>query len=40
MNLADGNNQLRTGKNSMATPRRSNIPMTHGKDGQSAENNI
>jgi hypothetical protein len=29
MNVADGNNQIGTGKNSMTTPPR-NIPMTHG----------
>jgi hypothetical protein len=37
MNVADGNNQLRQGKNSMTTPPRRNIPMTHGKYGGSAE---
>jgi hypothetical protein len=37
MNIADGNNQLGRGKNSMTTPPRRNIPMTHGKYGGSAE---
>jgi hypothetical protein len=37
MNVADGNNQLETGKNLMTTPPRRNIPMTHGKHGGSAE---
>jgi hypothetical protein len=37
MNGADGNNQLGTGDNSMTTPPRRNIPMTHGKYGGSAE---
>jgi hypothetical protein len=31
MNLADGNNQIGRGKNSMTTPPRRTIPMTHGK---------
>ncbi len=31
MNVADGNNQLGRDKNSMTTPPRRNIPMTHGK---------
>jgi hypothetical protein len=37
MNSADDNNQLGTGKNSMSTPPRRNIPMPHGKYGGSAE---
>jgi hypothetical protein len=37
MKVADGNNQLGIGKNSMTTPPRRNIPMTHGKYGGSAE---
>ena len=37
MNVADGNNQLGRGKNSMTTPPRRNIPMTHGKYGGSAD---
>jgi hypothetical protein len=37
MKLADGNNQLGTGKNSMTTLPRRNIPMTRGKYGRSAE---
>jgi hypothetical protein len=31
MNVADGNNQLGTGKNSTTTPPRRNIPITHDK---------
>jgi hypothetical protein len=37
MNSADGYNHLGTGKNSMTTPPRRNIPMTHGKYGGLAE---
>ncbi len=37
MNLADGNNQLGRGENSMTTPPREDIPMTHGKYGGSTE---
>jgi hypothetical protein len=33
MNGADGHNHLGTGNNSMTTPPRRNIPMTHGKYG-------
>jgi hypothetical protein len=31
MKFADGNNQLGTGKNSITTPPRRNIPMTRAK---------
>jgi hypothetical protein len=34
---ADGHNHLGAGKNSMTTPPRRNIPMTHGKYGGLAE---
>jgi hypothetical protein len=37
MNLADDNNQLGRGKNSITTPPRRNIPMTHGKYGGLAQ---
>jgi hypothetical protein len=37
MNGAGGHNHLSTGNNSMNTPPRRNIPMTHGKYGGSAE---
>jgi hypothetical protein len=37
MKVADGNNQLGTGKNSITTPLRRNIPMTRAKYGGSAE---
>jgi hypothetical protein len=33
MNGADGHNHLGIGNNSMTTPPRRNIPMTHGKYG-------
>jgi hypothetical protein len=37
MKVADGNNQLGTGENSITTPPRRNIPMTHAKYGGSTE---
>jgi hypothetical protein len=37
MKFADGNNQLGTGKNSITTPPRRNIPMTCAKYGGLAE---
>ncbi len=37
MNGAGGHNHLGTGNNSMTTPPRRNIPMTHGTHGRLAE---
>jgi hypothetical protein len=37
MKFDEGNNQLGTGKNSITTPLRRNIPITRAKYGESAE---